>query len=104
MEFARSDPRAEPSWFGFAMTLRPHVERAKLVRYLEERMIETRLLFGGNILRQPGYRTINHRIHGELKETDRIAERTFFIGVYPGLMPAMRDFVLESLFGYFKTL
>ncbi len=104
MEFARSDPRAEPSWFGFAMTLRPHVERAKLVRYLEERMIETRLLFGGNILRQPGYRHINHRIHGELKETDRIAERTFFIGVYPGLMPAMRDFVLESLFGYFSKL
>jgi len=101
MDFARADPRAEPSWFGFAMTLKPHVDRAKLIRHLEERMIETRLLFGGNILRQPGYRGIPHRLHGDLTETDRIAERTFFIGVYPGLTPAMREFVVETLARYF---
>ena len=104
MDFAHSDPRAEPSWFGFPMTLRPHVQRAKLIRHLEERMIETRLLFGGNILRQPGYRTITHRLHGGLEETDRIADRSFFIGVYPGLTPAMRDYVAESIHDYFSTI
>ena len=104
MEFTRADPRAEPSWFGFAMTLRPHVERAKLIRHLEDRMIETRLLFGGNILRQPGYLGIPHRLAGDLTETNRIAEKTFFIGVYPGLTPAMRAFVIETLFGYFAKL
>jgi CDP-6-deoxy-D-xylo-4-hexulose-3-dehydrase len=101
MEFVRADPRAEPSWFGFAMTLKPHVDRAKVIRHLEDRMIETRLLFGGNILRQPGYLGIPHRLAGELKETNRIAEKTFFVGVYPGLTPAMRGFVVETLMGYF---
>ena len=104
MEFVRTDPRAEPSWFGFAMTLRPHVDRAKLIRHLEDRMIETRLLFGGNILRQPGYLGIPHRLVGELKETNRIAEKTFFIGVYPGLTPEMRGFVVETLLDYFAKL
>jgi CDP-4-dehydro-6-deoxyglucose reductase, E1 len=104
VEFVRADPRAVPSWFGFAMTVRKHVSRAKVIQHLDQRMIETRLLFGGNILRQPGYRTIPHRLHGELTETDRIAERTFFIGVYPGLTPPMRDYVVETLFAYFANL
>ena len=104
IEFVRADPRAEPSWFGFAMTLRPHVDREKLIRHLDQRMIETRLLFGGNILRQPGYMGIPHRLHGELSETNRLAEKTFFIGVYPGLMPAMRAYVVETLFDYFAKL
>src|SRR5262249_48375435 len=104
IEFVRADPRANPSWFGFAMTVREHVDRRKLIRYLDERMIETRLLFGGNILRQPGYRNIPHRLHGDLKETDRLAERTFFIGVYPGLTAAMRDYVVESIHDYFARI
>lgn len=104
LEFARIDPRAEPSWFGFPITLRGHLERAPLVRCLEDRKIETRLLFGGNILRQPGYLDIPHRLHGDLAETDRIAERTFFVGVYPGLTAEMRAFVVETIFGYFRSL
>jgi CDP-6-deoxy-D-xylo-4-hexulose-3-dehydrase len=104
IEFVRADPRAEPSWFGFPITVRTHVDRSKLIRHLDQHMIETRLLFGGNILRQPGYRNIPHRLHGDLAETDRIAERTFFIGVYPALTPEMREFVIETLFGYFKTM
>jgi CDP-6-deoxy-D-xylo-4-hexulose-3-dehydrase len=104
VEFVRADPRAVPSWFGFAMTVRKHVSRAKLIQHLDQRMIETRLLFGGNILRQPGYVAIPHRLHGDLTETDRIAERTFFIGVYPGLTPPMRDYVVETLLDYFGNL
>ncbi len=65
IEFVRADPRAEPSWFGFAMTLRPHVDRDEAHPPPgPDRMIETRLLFGGNILRQPGYMGIPHRLHG----------------------------------------
>jgi CDP-6-deoxy-D-xylo-4-hexulose-3-dehydrase len=104
VEFARADPRATPSWFGFAMTLRPHVDRTKLIQHLDQRMIETRLLFGGNILRQPGYGDIPHRLHGDLSESNRIAERTFFIGVFPGLTPPMRDYVVETLFRYFAQM
>jgi CDP-4-dehydro-6-deoxyglucose reductase, E1 len=104
IEFARADPRAQPSWFGFAITVREHVERRKLIHHLDQRLIETRLLFGGNILRQPGYRSIPHRLHGTLEETDRIADRTFFIGVYPGLTAAMRDYVAESILDYFAKL
>ncbi len=104
LEFAHADPRANPSWFGFSITVREHVERRKLIQHLDRRMIETRLLFGGNILRQPGYRSIPHRLHGDLTETDRIADRTFFIGVYPGLTPAMRDYVVESIHDYFAGI
>src|SRR5262249_12424967 len=104
IEFVRADPRAEPSWFGFAMTVRSHVDRRALINHLEERRIETRLLFGGNTLRQPGYRGIPHRRHGELTQTDRIAEQTFFIGVYPGLTAEMRSFVVEMLFEFFKKV
>jgi CDP-6-deoxy-D-xylo-4-hexulose-3-dehydrase len=101
LEFASADPRATPAWFGFAITVRDHVERSALIRHLDARKIETRLLFGGNILRQPGYRGIPHRLHGDLTETDRLAERTFFIGVYPALTQPMRDHVVASFFDFF---
>jgi CDP-6-deoxy-D-xylo-4-hexulose-3-dehydrase len=101
LEFARSDPRADPAWFGFAITVGDHIDRGALIRHLDARNIETRLLFGGNILRQPGYRDIPHRLAGDLVETDRLAERTFFIGIYPGLTEPMRDYVVSSLFDFF---
>jgi CDP-6-deoxy-D-xylo-4-hexulose-3-dehydrase len=104
LEFAEHDPRANPAWFGFAITVGPHVDRTRLIRHLDERKIETRLLFGGNILRQPGYKHIPHRLVGPLTETDRLAERTFFIGVYPGLTPPMRDWVVQSFFDFFAGI
>jgi CDP-6-deoxy-D-xylo-4-hexulose-3-dehydrase len=104
LEFARADPRADPAWFGFAVTVGAHIDRTSLIRHLDARKIETRLLFGGNILRQPGYRQIPHRLAGPLTETDILAERTFFIGVYPGLTPPMRDYVVESFFDFFAGL
>jgi CDP-6-deoxy-D-xylo-4-hexulose-3-dehydrase len=92
----RIDPRANPSPFGFPITVRPGLERGRLVRHLEDARIETRLVFGGNIARQPGFLNIEKRIHGDLAESDVIMRDTFFIGVYPGLTPEMLDYVLET--------
>lgn len=97
----RTDPRANPSPFGFPITVRPGLDRQRLVRRLEDARIETRLLFGGNIVRQPGFLNIEKRIHGDLAESDAIMRDTFFIGVYPGLTPQMLDYVLETFEEFF---
>jgi CDP-6-deoxy-D-xylo-4-hexulose-3-dehydrase len=78
---------AEPSWFGFALTIREDAgfSRNELIGHLEGSGVATRLLFGGNILRQPAYRGVEHRVVGGLATTDAIAERSFWIGCYPGL-------------------
>jgi len=96
------DPRANPSPFGFPITVRPGVDRGRLVRHLEDAQIETRLVFGGNIVRQPGFLNIEKRIHGDLSESDVIMRDTFFIGVYPGLTPEMIDYVLDVFRNYFS--
>ena len=96
----RIDPRAEPSWFGFPMTVREGILKEDLVGWLEQGKIETRPMFGGNLLRQPAFQGINCRIHGELTQADRIMRDTFFIGVYPGLTDEMIDYVLRR-FGEF---
>jgi CDP-6-deoxy-D-xylo-4-hexulose-3-dehydrase len=96
-----SDPRAEPSWFGFPITVREGVSRQSLVRFLETGNIETRTVFGGNILRQPGYRDIEHRVVGTLDRSDRIMRDTFFIGVHPGLTDEMLAYVIQRFDAFF---
>ena len=96
------DPRANPSPFGFPITVREGVERRRLVQHLEAAQIETRLVFGGNIIRQPGFLNIENRIHGDLAQSDRIMRDTFFIGVYPGLTTQMIDYVLEQFAAFFR--
>ena len=98
----RWDPRAQPSWFGFAVTVREGVSRRALVQWLEDAKIETREVFAGNILKQPGYRDVPARVHGELTHTDRVMRDTFFIGVYPGLTPPMLEFVIERFTAFFR--
>lgn len=80
-------PNSEPSWFGFALTIRADsgIDREELVRYLDANRIGTRLLFGGNLLRQPYMRDRKYRVVGELTNADITTERTFWIGLYPGL-------------------
>jgi CDP-4-dehydro-6-deoxyglucose reductase, E1 len=92
-------PGSDPSWFGFPITVRREsaVGRAQLVQALESRKIGTRLLFGGNLLRQPAYQGVPHRVVGSLENADRVMNHTFWIGVYPGLTPAMMDFVIDTV-------
>ncbi len=92
-------PKADPSWFGFVVTVRPEAPftRNDLVNALETAKIETRNLFCGNLLRHPAYANITHRVVGPLTNSDLITTNTFFIGVYPGLTPAMIEHVLRTV-------
>ena len=88
-------PQADPSWFGYVITVQDGAgfTRDELTRFLEANRIETRNLFSGNLLRQPAFLDIEHRVCGGLANTDVIMQRTFFIGVYPGLDDARLDYV-----------
>ncbi|MCP4544695.1 MAG: lipopolysaccharide biosynthesis protein RfbH [Chloroflexi bacterium] len=90
--------RADPAWFAFPITVRPGApfSRRDLIAFLEERNIETRLLFAGNIVRHPGYRHIVHRTVGDLTNSDTVLRSTFFIGVYPGLDDARINYMLKA--------
>lgn len=92
-------PNAEPSWFGFPITLRESapVDRNTLVQHLESRKIGTRLLFGGNLIRQPAYRDVNYRVVGGTENTDVVMNRTFWVGIYPGLTREHLDFIADSV-------
>jgi len=94
--------KAQPSWFGFPLTVKNGVNRLELIRWLEASNIETRLIFAGNILRQPAFKNIRYRVQGQLKESDRVMNDTFFIGVYPGLTKPMLDFVIERSISFLK--
>jgi CDP-6-deoxy-D-xylo-4-hexulose-3-dehydrase len=89
---------AEPSWFGFPIAVRTEApfSRNQVIHELEKRKIATRLLFGGNLVRQPAYRDVAHRIAAPLANTDFIMNQVFWIGVYPGITPAMMDYILEA--------
>lgn len=91
-------PQADPSWFGYVMTVRPAAPftRAELVTALELARIETRNLFCGNLLRHPAYTDIPHRVVGPLTNSDTITTNTFFIGVYPGLTSDMIRHILTT--------
>ena len=97
------EPDSEPSWFGFLITVRPEsgLSRNKVTRYLEDRNIQTRLLFSGNLVLHPCFDQIRgtdaYRISGELTETNRIMEHTFWIGVYPGMTKEKLDAMARAL-------
>jgi CDP-6-deoxy-D-xylo-4-hexulose-3-dehydrase len=86
---------SEPSYFGFVITVREDAgfSRNKLTAFLEAAKVETRNLFSGNLLRHPAYRDIPRRVVGDLANTDAIMNRTFFIGVYPGLSDGQLDYM-----------
>ena len=94
---------ADPSWFGFPMTLQAaaNTRRVDLLTYLDQHRIGTRLLFAGNLTRQPYMIGRNFRVPGDLSRTDRIMNDTFWIGVYPGLQPEMLEFVARKIEAYF---
>ena len=101
----RATENAEPSWFGFPITLEDGLRftRTELVQHLDERKIGTRLLFGGNLTRQPAYRNVDFRTVGSLANTDTVTERTFWIGVYPGLTTEMLDYATSSIIEFVNS-
>jgi CDP-6-deoxy-D-xylo-4-hexulose-3-dehydrase len=99
-------PGAEPSWFGFPLSVRPGAPfgREKLTAFLEGRRIGTRLLFAGNITRQPYFKDVPHRVVGDLTNSDRVMRDTFWIGVHPGIDAPRLDYMVDSFRAFFKAL
>jgi len=96
-------PNSDPSWFGFPITIKASagINRVDLLQYLDQNKIGTRLLFAGNLTRQPYMKGRNFRISGALTNTDTVMNDTFWIGVYPGLSKEMLDFVIAKLEAFF---
>jgi CDP-6-deoxy-D-xylo-4-hexulose-3-dehydrase len=97
-------PNTDPSWFCFVITVRDDAgfTRNELTGFLEANRIETRTLFSGNLLRHPAFETIERRVVGDLANTDTVMNRTFFVGVYPGIDDARMDYVIDA-FGRFMA-
>ena len=95
----KATENSDPSWFGFALTVKPNSPKTRnqVVQELNEKKIGTRLLFGGNLLRQPAFIGTPRRVIGDLVNTNRIMNDTFWIGVWPGLTNSMLDYMVENL-------
>ena len=98
----KATPKSDPSWFGFPITIDPEssISRQGLLQFLDSRKIGTRLLFAGNLLKQPAYKGVDFRVVGNLKNTDIVMNNTFWVGTYPGLTSEMIDFITESITEY----
>jgi CDP-6-deoxy-D-xylo-4-hexulose-3-dehydrase len=98
------EKNSEPSWFGFPLTLRQNkrFNRVDLISYLNANKIGTRLLFAGNLTKQPYMQNINFRVHGELKNTDLVMDNTFWLGLYPGLTFKHLEFTINILKNFFR--
>ena len=99
------EKHAEPSWFGFFLTVKPEApfNKNQIVEFLENNKIATRMLFGGNIIRQPAYKGKKHRIVSDLKNTDFVMNNGFWIGVYPGLDQQRQNYVIEKFNDFLNT-
>jgi CDP-6-deoxy-D-xylo-4-hexulose-3-dehydrase len=98
-------PNSEPSWFGFPITVRPRApfSRLDLLTFYDAAKIGSRLLFAGNLTRQPAYKDVVYRISGALTNTDIVMNQTFWLGIYPGITTEMMDFVAERTAAFIKT-
>ena len=93
---------SDPSWFGFTITCKDGVNRNEVVKYLEQNGVQTRNLFAGNLIKHPCFNEIrndgaSYRVVGELTNTDKIMENTFWIGVYPGMTDEKLDYMIKKI-------
>ena len=93
---------SDPSWFGFLMTCADGIDRKKVVKYVEDKGVQTRMLFAGNIIKHPCFDQMRqsgkgYRVAGSLENTDRIMNDTFWVGVYPGMTDEMIDYMAETI-------
>lgn len=97
-------PEAEPSWFGFLLTVREDAGFTKdeIVKYLEDNKIATRMLFAGNITKHPCFEGVHYLVSGGLENTDRIMNDTFWIGVYPGMTEQMLEYMINTIKSFIK--
>jgi CDP-6-deoxy-D-xylo-4-hexulose-3-dehydrase len=106
-ELILSEPtkHSDPSWFGFPFTIKStsKINRSDLIKFLDKRKIATRLLFAGNILRQPGYLNINSRKISSLENSNVILENSLWVGVHPGLNEEMIRYTGESILEFLKA-
>lgn len=102
----KAESESDPSWFAFPLTVRENAPftRGELVRFFDEHLVETRPIFSGNILRHPAYSNIRHRVVGELTNTDKVTNSSFFLGTYPGLNQAAMDYTLSTLSNFVEGL
>jgi CDP-6-deoxy-D-xylo-4-hexulose-3-dehydrase len=95
----KATPGTDPSWFGYFLHLRDAnaERRLKIIKYLEEKKVGTRLLFGGNLTKQPAFQGVDYRIHGSLENSDAVMNGGFWIGIWPGLKSVHLDYMAETL-------
>lgn len=105
IDFTVPTPRSDPSWFGFLMTVREDAPftRDEIVAHLEGAKIQTRMLFAGNMTRQPCFEGVTYRTVGDLPVADRFMNQAFWVGVYPGLEKRHLDYVVERITEFAKT-
>jgi CDP-6-deoxy-D-xylo-4-hexulose-3-dehydrase len=103
-ELPYAENHIEPSWFGFAMICRDGVDRNELCRWLDSVGVGNRPLFGGNLLRQPAYKDIAHRVIGDLPNSDVVHERAFWIGCWPGLDDHQLEYAIDKIIEYVRRI
>ena len=102
MILPEATPNSDPSWFGFLITCRPGINRNKITTYLEEHGIQTRNLFAGNLIKHPCFDTLRetqsgYRVVGNLENTDRVMNDTFWVGVYPGMTDEKLNYMIKTI-------
>ena len=104
MILPEQEENSQPSWFGFPLTLKKNNQynRNDIIQYLNSNKIGTRLLFSGNLTKQPYMKNINFKVHGNLNNTDLVMENTFWIGVYPGLSEKHLEYSVSKIKNFFK--
>jgi len=104
LQLPEATPNSDPSWFGYLLTIRDNspLKRPDVLAYLANKKIGTRLLFAGNLTKQPAFKGVNYKIVGGLDNSDKIMNDSFWIGVWPGIKDAQRQFVIETVFDMVK--